>query len=149
MKFGIRGLPKKAAEPLARAIDRTANDMGLDDVTVLRMATYLWQHIADEVARGHVVAIPGFGAFGACLDERKRLGKPIMRPVFSPAQGFKAEVSLTAPYSRASKIKIRQHRSNHRFDLDKNYTHKRTWSTMGEIRDAIDAQMSDGKYGVR
>jgi len=142
VKIAISGLPKEAAKPFARIIDRTADATGFDDATVLRIATYLYQFKADEIAMGSVVTIPGWGAYGVWLDERFRT-RTTKRVVFSPAAGLKAHVSLTCPETRRPKKKLAYHRRNNGFNPDTNYTHKRPWSTMDEIRAAIDSQMAE------
>lgn len=148
MKIALGGPDKQAVKPLARVIDRTADATGLDDVTVLRVASYLWQFLADEVTKGEVVTIPSFGAFGAWWDERWRTrppGKlPVVKPVFSPCQAFTAQVNLGAPRKRVAKKRLKSHRGNHSFCPETRYTHKRVWSTMEEIRKQIDAQMGGG-----
>jgi len=130
--------------PLQRALDFAASKIGVSPYTMAMAATYFFEQLADEVARGRVVRVPGFGVFAPCLDERPqylaRRGGPRCVPRFSPARGFRMEVMLSAPPSRAGKTALKAHSSNHRVS-DQRYTSARVFTAMHAIRDQISAQL--------
>ncbi|MEM7517370.1 MAG: hypothetical protein AAF368_10660, partial [Planctomycetota bacterium] len=133
------------AEPLNRVIAKAANDSGRSRYEVARTMTFFFEHLAEEVAHGRVVSIPGFGAFGAWLDERKSvLAKdpiPRCRPEFSPARGLREMVALTAPFSRVGKRKLTNHRKSHSLGSSATRTSSRVFTSAQAIRDSIDAQL--------
>lgn len=130
--------------PLQRALDLAATKVGLSQYSMAIAMSYFFEQLADEVARGRVVRVPGFGVFAPVLDERPqymvRRGGPRCVPRFSAAKGFRQEVMLTAPPSRAGKTALKAHSSNHRVS-DQRYTSARVFTSMRAIRDQIAAQL--------
>lgn len=130
--------------PLQRAIDLAATKVGLSQYSMAIAMTFLLEQIADEVARGHVVRIPGFGMFAPSLDERPqylaRRGGPRCVPRFSPSKGWQQEVMLRAPPSRMGKAALKVHRSNHRV-TEGRFGSERIFTAMHAIRDQISAQL--------
>ncbi len=130
--------------PLQRAIDLAATKVGLSQYSMAIAMSYFFEKLADEVARGRVVRVPGFGVFAPVLDERPqylaRRGGPRCVPRFSAAKGFRQEVMLSAPPSRAGKIALKAHSSNHRVSGQR-YTSARVFTSMHAVRDQISAQL--------
>lgn len=130
--------------PLQRAVDLAATKLGLSEYSMAIAMTYFFEQIADEVARGHVVRIPGFGIFAPSLDERPqylaRRGGPRCVPRFSPSKGWQQEVMLRAPASRSGKAALKVHRSNHRV-TEGRFGSERIFTAMHAIRDQISAQL--------
>lgn len=133
------------AAPLNDVIARTAYDSGRSTSEVARTMTFFFQHLTQQMARGKVVSIQGFGAFGAWLDERKSVlaRDPIARcrPEFSAARGLRETVALTAPFSRVGKQKLGNHRKSHSLGSRATRSSSRVFSSSQAIRDAIDAQL--------
>ncbi|RLE15990.1 MAG: hypothetical protein DRJ50_15500 [Actinobacteria bacterium] len=130
--------------PLQEALDLAASQAGISQHTAAMMMTYFFEGIANEVTKGHIVRIPGFGVFAPVLDERKqylaRRGGPKCLPRFSAAKGFRMQVMLTAPASRAGKVALATHRSNHRCSQNR-YTTSRVFASMKAMRDQISLQL--------
>lgn len=102
--------------------------------------------IIDEVARGHVVSVPGFGAFGPWLIEtRSALARdPSLRckPKFSPARAFTLQVRNSAPASRSGKRKLSRHRRNHHHSAKRADRVHGVVMTKEQILASIQAQLS-------
>jgi len=130
--------------PLQRALDFAATRVGLSQYSMALAMTFLFEQIADEVSRGEIVRIPGFGIFAPSLDERPqylaRRGGRRCIPRFSPSKGWQHEVMLRAPPSRAGKAALRVHRSNHRV-TEGRAGRERVFTAMHAIRDQISAQL--------
>lgn len=130
--------------PLQAALDYTASHTGLSTFTVALAMSHFLESIADEVARGRTVRIPGFGIFAPVLDERRqylaRRGGPKCLPKFSAAKGFRSQVMWSAPPTRSGKDALRAHRSNHRVSEER-YTSARVFTSMQVFRDQVAAQM--------
>jgi hypothetical protein len=100
--------------------------------------------VADEVAVGNVVPIPGLGKFAPWLEERKgriaryNYGRPYSFPVFEPSPAFRAQVKTTAPYSRKGKRSIQDTRRNNSRHPD---SLRRVHQTAQAYRDAITRQL--------
>ena len=137
------------ALPLIDVVARTAHASGRSRYEVARTMTFFFEYLAEEIARGRVVSIQGFGAFGAWLDERKSvLAKdpvPRCRPEFSPARGLREAVALTAPFSGVGKRKLMNHRKSHSLGSRATRTSSRVFTSAQAIREAIDAQLG-GSY---
>lgn len=135
------------AEPLNNVVARTSYSCGRSRYEVARILTFFIEYLAEEIARGRVVSIQGFGAFGAWLDERKCvLAKdpvPRCRPEFSPARGLRETVALTAPFSRVGKRKLINHRKSHSLGSRATRTSSRVFTSAQAIREAIDAQLGN------
>jgi hypothetical protein len=130
--------------PLQRALDLAANKIGVSPFTMAIAASHLFEQLAEEVARGRVFRVPGFGVFAPCLDERRqylaRRGGPRCVPKFSAAKGFRQEVMLRAPPSRAGKMALKVHRSNQRFTGDC-IGPERIFTAARALRDQISTQL--------
>lgn len=130
--------------PLQRALDLAASKVGLSPYSMAIAMSHFLEQLADEVARGRVVRVPGFGTFAPCLDERRqylaRRGGPRCVPKFSASKGFRIEVMLRAPLSREGKVALKAHSSNHRVS-EQRYTSARVFTAMHAVRDQISAQL--------
>lgn len=130
--------------PLQNALDFTAARTGISTFSVALAMSYLFEGIAEEVSRGRVCRIPGFGVFAPCLDERPqylaRRGGPKCIPKFSAARGFRQQVMLSAPPNRTGKKALSVHRSNHRVS-ETRYSPSRVFTAMHAMRKQISAQL--------
>lgn len=147
MKFRIPFLSKhEQAQPLKDAIDFAADQTGLDTHKVALTLSYLLEGIADQLALGRTVRLPGFGVFAPYLDDRpqyrsRRTG-PVCAPKFSPARGFRAQVMMSAPANQSGKRDIENHRRNHAVN-QQSYTAKRVFLSMQHFRDDIARQLGE------
>lgn len=139
MKIKVHGNHcHKRGRVFARVIDKTAAATGLDDATILRVSSYLWEYIADEVAGGQVITIPGFGAFGAWRDDRWRTKRPVL-PKFEPARHFSSLVRYAVINPSVSKKVMRKYATNHHGV----YTARRPADVMSSLRADIARQMNE------
>lgn len=90
-----------AGQPLQRCLEYAADKAGLDPYLAAQILSSFWNNVAEQLAKGNVVRIPGFGAFAMWLDERTfvvgRNNGPVCKPVFSAARGFQEQVRYGAP----------------------------------------------------
>lgn len=132
--------------PLQDALEFAASQSGVSQYTTAIAMTYLLEGIVDQVSKGHIVRIPGFGVFAPCLDERRqysaRRGGQKCFPKFSASKGFRMQVMLSAPANRAGKRALAAHRSNHRCSEDR-YTRSRVFVSMNAMRKLISAQLCE------
>lgn len=132
------------ALPLQRALELAANKIGVSQFTMAIAASHMFEQLAEEVARGRVVRVPGFGVFAPCLDERRqylaRRGGPKCVPKFSASKSFRTDVMLRAPPSREGKAALKVHRSNHRVTGD-SIGRERIFTAARAARDQISAQL--------
>lgn len=130
-----------------RAIERAAQRYGSTRYEVAELMTLFLEAIADEVALGNVVSIPGFGAFGPWLIETRsamaRDSSWRCKPVFSPARPFSDLVRLSAPANRKGKRKISRHRRNHHASSKPDRESVGVITTMEAIRESIRKQLGD------
>jgi nucleoid DNA-binding protein len=137
---------REHAESLMRILDHVANKTGSSRYMVAFLMTYFLEGIADEVARGNKVRLPGFGLFAASLVERKaalaRDPTPRCRPAFSPSRGFVEQVRLTAPVSKSGKQAISNHRRNHSSGSRSTQCSARVFKSGEAVRASIKAQLA-------
>lgn len=134
----------KAADrvSLQRCIDTAAERSGVGaDGVVVVMSLFL-ESIADELTKGRVVRIPGFGVFvPAPIPERHRRMsrnlRPRCKPVFSPSRGFRSQVALGLGPQPDIIRTLAQHRKNHAGTTS---TH-RVFSAMEAMRQQVSAQL--------
>lgn len=126
-------------------VTSVAEKTGMSSYAVVTALSYAIEAAADEVARGGVLRIPGFGVLAAWKDERRsvvaKLGKPIMTPRFSASRGFRAQVALCCPITSKGKRAIARHRQNHSSGVASGSCSARVSSAAHSIREAIKAQM--------
>ena len=84
---------QKEGDPLRECIRKAVDEMGVDDFTVCRIMTYFMEELSNQVARGRIVRISGFGVFGSrlskpktCHNDRSKQTIPTPYPTFSPSK---------------------------------------------------------------
>lgn len=142
-----------SAEPLKRVLVRASKRLDLSRYDVSNVAAVFLEEIMEEVASGHVVSIPGFGALGPWLIEtRSALARdPSWRckPVFSPARTFAVQVRNSAPANRNGKRKLSRHRRNHLPSAKEPRRVDLAVTTAEAIRASIRAQLAECRSGDR
>jgi len=136
----------ESAKPLSRVLGRTSERRDMARHEVSEVVAEFLEGIIEEVARGHVVSVPGFGAFGPWLIEtRSALARdPSLRckPKFSPARAFTLQVRNSAPASRSGKRKLSRHRRNHHHSAKRADRDRGVVMTKEQILASIQAQLS-------
>jgi len=126
-------------QDLGEVIDTAARNAGITDDQMALYMSYFVEALADRVARGGIVTIPGFGKFAACLIHHPRTGRK-MRPRFAAHAGWRHQVVLCAPVSTrgnaAMEVWGRTHIGNHS-------PTSRPFKAMEQIRASIRAQMAE------
>lgn len=148
MKLRVRGFNRvevnapASGQGFRDVIDDAARAAGVDDVTMLRHMSYFVEALADRVARGSIVTIPGFGKIAACYLARPghHAGKR-MRPKFVAHAGFRHQVVLCAPVSTKGNDALSKYHSKHAYDSAQ--LTSRPFKAMQKIRDDIKAQMAE------
>ena len=142
-------MPKaEYAKPLERALNYCAQKMGTSDHFAANMMSYFLEAIANEVTRGEVGRIQGFGIFApyGYLPRKKGL-EPYCLPSFVGARAFRNQLKAACPYRRHHNKEIGTYRrTNHGSSKAKKDT-SRTWKAMHAFRTAIDAQAR--KLGIK
>lgn len=134
--------------PLQRCIDRAAIESGVDVVTIALAMSHLLESVADEVARGHSVSVPGFGLFSPVpMPERHRAmsrdPSPRNVPRFSPSRGFRAQVAMGAAPNELEAGRFAKHQKNHSDRRDGNRA--RVFTAMESMRQQILAQLGGAR----
>jgi len=142
----LPGFPTvEAAETFNSVVDTVARRSGISRYEVITLLSYAVEAAVDEVSRGNVLRVPGLGVVAAWKDERRSVvrkhGRPIMRPVFSPARSFRCQVALCAPISAKGKNAIDRHRSNHSSRVASGECRSRASTTAEAIRQSIRKQL--------
>lgn len=131
-------------EALARVIETTAANTGLDEYKVAEAMTWFLESLADEVTRGRMVQIPGFGAFfpvpDAVAANRSRVRRCRVR--FHPAVGFQQQVKHGSPPQETIARKYRNYRCNHSAGDSSSGHHSRVFTSMKYFRDEISRQLA-------
>lgn len=136
MKIRLANVKDQA---LGEVIDTAARNAGVTDDQMALYMSHFVEALADHVARGGIVTIPGFGKFAACLIHHPRSGRK-MRPRFSPHAGWRHQVSLCAPVSTRGNAALLKWGTKHCSDNVK--LTSRPFKAMQEIRATIRAQMA-------
>jgi hypothetical protein len=142
----LPGFPtREDARTFQSVVERVAQRTGRSPYEIVVLLSYAAEAVVDEVARGHILRIPGLGVIAACKDERRcvvrKFGKPIMTPRFAPARGFRAQVSLCAPISSKGKNAVQRHQRNHSSHAGPDECSSRASTTAESIRASIRKQM--------
>ncbi|MFN3242966.1 MAG: HU family DNA-binding protein [Planctomycetota bacterium] len=132
-------------KPLQDAIDFAAERTACDSVAVAQVMSLFFEAIADEVSRGKVVRIPGFGIFApvAVSERDRRMSRdltPRCKPAFSPSRGFRQQVRYGAPPNASGAERLKRFDKNH--SSTKGRGAPRVWAAMEAMRDQIDAQLA-------
>jgi len=101
------------AAPLQRCIDKAAREMGMSEYVVATVMSHFLEQIEEEVARGRMVRLPGFGAFGPKLFRGTPVTGPRYYPAFSSARCWKNLMRMFCKPSPAELEAIQQHRRRH------------------------------------
>lgn len=129
-------------QPLQRCIDKAAIRSGMGADAVVQVMSLFLEAIADELAKGRAVRIPGWGIYvPAPIPERhRRMSRnPSARckPVFSASRGLRAQVAMgLGPRPENARI-LKRHRSNH---ANSTGSH-RVFTAMEALRQRIAAQV--------
>lgn len=135
------------AKPLERCIEYASKKTGVDHYTAVLFMTHFLDQLADEVAKGHPVSVPGFGLFAAVFERRgKRPGTAGDRvlPKFSPSQGFRNQVAFSCPPDRAPTARFIGHRDHGRFTQGRTEA-SRVFTAMENIRASIRRQLGNAR----
>jgi nucleoid DNA-binding protein len=138
----------KQGEPLQRTITKCAQKMGVSDHFAANLVAYFLEYTADEVTRGEIVRIPGFGIFApyGYTPRKKGLEKHCL-PSFNGSRAFRNQLRAACPYRRHRNKEIDTYRrTNHGSSKAKSHT-SRTSSAMHSFRQHIDAQAR--KFGIK
>lgn len=140
MKIKLSGMSGKHGAAFADVIDRAAREAGVSDDQMLFYMSHFIEALADDVARGHIVTVPGFGKFAACYFKHHRNQPHSMQPRFSPAVGFVQQTKLCAPVSTAGNTALKYHKINHH--LSTRRISARVMTATEGIRESIRRQMA-------
>lgn len=130
-------LHRHRATPLKAVVEKTAIESGFSAAEVVHVMSYFLTAIADEVAKGRCIAIPGFGMFlqtrGHSPSRRHRF-----RPNFYPAKAFKQQVRLgTHPTPDQVRVASNYQTNNARTN-DKG---ERTFDILARFRELVSRQV--------
>lgn len=113
MSVRIPYLPRKEhARPLQNAIDVAAAETEVHPAMVAIIFNHVLEQIAEEVAQGNVVRIPGFGIFATTTYRPAYNGLGRAIPAFSASRGFRNITNLYSSGSNTNQAAIRNHRAN-------------------------------------
>lgn len=132
----IGALHKSQGKVLGQIIQTAANRTGMSEDQVVLSLTHVLELIADEVARGRTVSIPGFGLFAQVGPIRK--GRQTWKPCLVPSRAWRLQVRLGTrpdPTTRRQVIAYQQNSSR----LEDNGT--RPFSVMEHIRRSVTAAL--------
>jgi len=123
-------------QPLCRAVKHAAHNMGVSEFFAATLMTYFLERLAEEVAQGNVVRIPGFGMFavyGFTIKKwKKYLGRRYCLPTFSASAGFRQQVAML-PFDRNHNDLIFGHRRSNSVSR-KVHTNRRVFTAMAGVR---------------
>lgn len=125
---------------LGRAIDEAARAAGLNFSQVAIVASHLFEKIADRVAMGELVTVPGFGQFQPWATVIKGTGEPYVQPRFTAATGFRAQVKVSCMVCKACNMQAEYYRRNHTLRHARPLPAERTFTAQAAFRDRILAQ---------
>lgn len=142
----LPGFPTaEAAQTFNSVVETVARRSGRSRYEVITLLSYAVEAAVDEVSRGNILRVPGLGVVAAWKDERPsvvgKYGRPIMRPLFSPARSFRSQVALCAPMSAKGKNAIQRHRRNHTSRTASGECSSRTFTSAEAIRRSIRKQL--------
>ncbi len=105
------------AAPLLRCLQRSAQRMGMYEHSAALLMSFFFEEIANEVSKGRVIRIPGFGAFGAwVIENRAALARDPSRrckPKFEPSRCFQQKVRWECPPDGVAKSRLQRYARNH------------------------------------
>jgi hypothetical protein len=127
------------ARPLQRVIAYGADKLGMSHYLAVKLATYLFEGVADEVSLGGVVRVPGFGVWGPWLWDGTD-GRRAVYPRFVAARPFRLHVRCTAEPGQARNDVLRAFQRSHHPSSRPDKAGSRTWGVMRSWRDDVDRQ---------
>jgi nucleoid DNA-binding protein len=131
-------------QALQRCLNLAAGRSGVDVGAAAFVMSLLFEAIADELTKGRVVRVPGFGVFApAAVPERhrrlSRFQSPRCKPVFSASRGFRAQVAMgVGPLPENAKL-LSRHKKNH--STMTRTPGRRVFSAMRAFREQIAMQL--------
>jgi nucleoid DNA-binding protein len=138
---------RASGEPLRRALTATSHRLDMEREQVEEVVAAFLEEVVDEVANGHVVSVPKFGAWAAWVIESPsalaRDPSARCQPKFSPSRSFSEKVRHSAPATTWAKRRLARHRRNHALRLPTKDRTPLPEMTSAEIRASIKRQMAD------
>jgi len=109
------GYSREGGRAYSRVISVPAGRYDLSPSDVVGILSYTLETIAEEVAAGEIVPLPGFGVFGAWIPRtRGSRPPPDPMPAFSPSRGFRNDLlNLDRWRAQVTHDYIQRHRRNH------------------------------------
>ena len=135
----------RSADPLRRIVQQAAARSGLSPQHVAIILSHGLEGIADEVSKGRVVTLPGFGAIfpvtrtTRARGTRTKVTQTVVR--FSAARGFREQVRHGAPPSETGRRRYVRHMRNHALGGPEGRCSERTFTAARAFRDAIASQL--------
>jgi len=126
------------ATTLKTCIEKASIESGFSASEVVHVMTHFLTALADEVAKGRCVAIPGFGMF---VQKRypRRVHRRYFRPTFQPAKAFKQQVHLGTPPTEAEARVALNYQVNNSRTNDKG---ERPFAILEKFRELVTRQVS-------
>jgi nucleoid DNA-binding protein len=134
-------------EALRNCIEFAASHSGVDEYKVAEIMTLFLEQVADEMTKGRVLQIPGFGAFFPVPDRHPpRKDQPRRcRVRFHPSVGFQQQVKYGSAPQDSVLRKFNNYRMNHSAG-DRSAGHNsRVFSAMKHFRDSIAQQYAHAR----
>lgn len=141
MKIKLPNLTREHAAGLEAVIESAAREAGVSDHEMLRISTHFLEALADEMSRGKIITIPGFGKFAAVYIKHFRARAGVMRARFSPAAPLMNQVRLCCPITTKGNRALKVHEKNHHNASAA--PSARPFAAFENIRRSIAAQMSE------
>lgn len=134
-------------ESLRRMIDKATAETGVDNYLVANVLSWCLQELADEVTKGRIVQIPGFGAFFPVPDAKanNRDGVRRCRVRFHASVGFQQQVKLGAPPQNSVRQRYLTYRKNHSAGDNVAGNSSRVFTAMDRFRESIAAQLAHAR----
>jgi len=101
------------AAPLQRCIDHAAGEMGMSEYVVATTMSHFLEKVSEEVSRGRVVRLPGFGVFGPKMSRGMHGCKPRYYPAFSAARCWRNLIVMFCKPTAADLEAVHRHQHNH------------------------------------
>jgi len=133
---------------LERILVNSARSMDMTPHEVALVMAHFLENLADELSKGRVIRLPGFGMFApVAVEHRKQSGVMKVYPSFSPAVGLRNQVDVCCPPNKAGVIALTKHRKRHHPASRKDKVGSRVFTAMKKLRQNINADAR--KKGMR
>lgn len=126
------------ATSLKTCIEKASIESGFSSAEVVHVMTHFLTALADEVAKGRCVAIPGFGMFLQARYARRALRR-FFRPTFFPAKAFKQQVRLGTPPTNTEAQAALNYQTNNARTNDNG---ERPFAILAKFRELVSRQVS-------